>query len=211
MFAFLFGLAWLILTPVCVWLLFGRGHKAALRAAAVAVLSALQVGTLAVGFANRSATSTAGPPAARSQPAAAPALGNAAAQGAGPCQDRTLTPEAVRLRRSGAALNITVFWKAGTSRCDTATVTLRPSGRRIGILLREGPPTHPETAGEGAAGRNTASGGREETHTAPTRVAHGMASLRLRFTPRQHNHKRYVAVDINTGDRISQLRAEKQP
>lgn len=205
MFAFLFGLAWLILTPVCVWLLFGRDHRAALRTAAVVVLGALQAGTLAVGFASRSpGASTAG--SSRS-PAAPATPGGAVAQDAEPCSGRVLTPEAVRLRDSGAALNVTVFWKADASRCETAAVTLRPSGRRIGILLREGAPTRSGASARGDA----AARGREETHTAPIRVAHGMASTRLRLTPRRHSHRRYVAVDISTGEQIPRLRSGDHP
>ncbi|GIH70572.1 hypothetical protein [Sphaerimonospora thailandensis] len=196
MFALLLGLAWLILTPVCVWLLFGRDRSGSVRAAAVVTLGTLQVATMVIGFANRHPTSTG--PAGQAPIAEAPITGGGAG-GAGvidgatsSCPPRILSPEAVRLHRSGEALNVTVFWKAGTSQCDEAAVALHPSGKRLGILLREG----------GAAGEPLPG----ETRTAPVHVAQGMASLRLRFTPRRGHHKNYVAVNVHTGRRIPSAR-----
>ncbi len=203
MFAFLLGLAWLILTPVCVWLLFSRDRSGAVRAAAVVTLGALQVRTTVIGFADRHPVTPSAAPA--SSPAAAPpvavaapdgANGSVAASGADapPCPARILSPEAVRLRRSGGSLNVTVFWKAGTPPCEEAAVALRPSGKRLGILLRAG------DAGEHPAGA------RGEMRTAPVRVTRGVASLQLRFTPRRHQHRRYVAVNVHTGHRIPDAR-----
>lgn len=205
MFAFLLGLAWLILTPVCVWLLFSRDRSGAVRTAAVVTLGALQAGTMVIGFTDRHpASSSAAPASSRrassqaSSAAAAPpvtAAPGASDAGTSSCPARILSPEAVRLRRSGDALNVTVFWTAGTPPCEQAAVALRPSGKRLGILLRTG------DAGEHPAED------REGMRTAPVRVTGGVASVRLRFTPPRHHRRRYVAVDAHTGHRIPDVRS----
>ncbi|MFC0862971.1 hypothetical protein ACFHYQ_11770 [Sphaerimonospora cavernae] len=199
MFALLLGLAWLILTPVCVWLLFGRDRSGSVRATAVVTLGTLQVATMVIGFTSRHPTSTG--PAGRAPIAEAPIAGDGAGgagdagvidQATSSCPPRILSPEAVRLRRSGGTLNVTVFWKAGTPQCDEAAVALHPSGKRLGILLREG----------GAAGEPLPG----EMRTAPVHVTRGMASLHLRFTPRRGHHRNYVAVNVHTGRRIPSAR-----
>ncbi|WP_182882732.1 hypothetical protein [Microbispora sp. H10949] len=219
MFAFSLGLCWLVLTPVCVWLLFGRGHRGALRAAGALTLAALQAVTIALGFAQRPEATPAQtvavrdtgaaapkerPPAAPGQdetdgqrrreapggpagPVTSPASPPPLASGGSACDERVATPDAVRLSFRGRALHgLTVYWPATTGQCDTATVAVHQAGHRLRIWVREG-----------------AEDGRQEgTHRVPIRVEGGVASLSLRLSPATRHHRRYVAIDGHTGDRI---------
>lgn len=213
MFAFLLGLTWLVLTPVCVWLLFGRGHRGALRVTGALTLAALQTVTMIMGFTQRSARVPAqtvavrdpragadGPAGAQAvqaprvaasatpspAPSAAPAQSQA--QGGPPaCDSRVPNPEAVRLSFHGRALHgLTVYWPASAAQCDTATVAVHQAGHRLRIWLREGAEARQH---EGA--RNV-----------PVRVEQGMASLSLRLSPATRHHRRYVAINGHTGDKI---------
>ncbi|TQS28757.1 hypothetical protein [Microbispora sp. KK1-11] len=211
MFAFLLGLTWLVLTPVCIWLLFGRGHRGVLRVTGALTLAALQAVTMVVGFGQESARvpaqtvaardpragadRTAGvqaaqPPraAATATPSPVPSPAQSQAQG-GPasCDSRVPTPEAVRLSFHGRALHgLTVYWPASPAQCDTATVAVHQAGHRLRIWVREG-----------AEARR-----HEGAHNVPVRVEQGMASLSLRLAPATRHHRRYVAINGHTGDKI---------
>lgn len=223
MIAFSLGLCWLVLTPVSVWLIFGRGHRSALRAAGALTLAALQTATIALGFAQRpgavpaqtvavrdpgAATPGGRAPAAPGQdepgeqsgqetpggpagPAPSPASPPPALSGGPACDQRVATPDAVRLSFRGRALHgLTVYWPATTGQCDTATVAVHQAGHRLRIWVQEG-----------AEGES-----QEGTHHVPIRVEGGVASLSLRLSPVTRtvtrHHRRYVAIDGHTGDRI---------
>ncbi|MGI5160409.1 hypothetical protein [Microbispora sp. CA-102843] len=209
MFAFLLGLSWLVLTPVCVWLLFGRGHRGALRATGALTLAALQAITMVVGFTQRSARVPAqtvavrDPRADADRPAGVQAVqtprGAAAATpspaptptptlgGPPACDSRIPNPEAVRLSFQGRALHgLTVYWPAAPAQCDTATVAVHQAGHRLRIWVHEG-----------AEARQ-----REGAHNVPVRVEQGVASLSLQLAPATRHHRRYVAINGHTGDKI---------
>ncbi|GIH60956.1 hypothetical protein Msi02_17730 [Microbispora siamensis] len=215
MFAFLLGLSWLVLTPVCIWLLFGRGHRGLLRVTGALTLVALQTATMITGFTERSARIPAqtvavrdpraavgadanGPAgaqagqapraAASATPSAAPTPAPTPAPSGQPaCDSRVPNPEAVRLSFHGRALHgLTVYWPASPAQCDTATVAVHQAGHRLRIWLREGAEARQH---EGA--RNV-----------PVRVEQGMASLSLRLSPATRHRRRYVAINGHTGDKI---------
>ncbi|GAA4595516.1 hypothetical protein GCM10023194_65200 [Planotetraspora phitsanulokensis] len=193
MFAFVLGLSWLILTPVCVWLLFGRGHRGLARAAAALTLAGLQGGTLLMGFIEEPPPSVATVPLARPAGSPSPAVsGDAVAATPRPspsahsCAVRALAPESVRLSRTGSDVDgMTVYWDAAAHGCGTASVALQPVGRRLRIWLEEG--TADRHKGE---------------RTLPVTVADGRASLDLPLSPPLRPHTHYVAIDARTGHRI---------
>ncbi|MEV1200937.1 hypothetical protein [Microbispora rosea] len=203
MFAFLLGLSWLVLTPVCIWLLFGRGHRGALRATGALTLAALQTVSMTVGFAQEPARVPAqtvavrDPRADASRPAdvapvrppgvAAAATPSPAPEGSPACDSRVPDPEAVRLSFHGRALHgLTVYWPASSAQCDVATVAVHQAGHRLRIWLQEG-----------AKARQ-----HEGAHNVPVRVEQGMASLSLRLRTVTRRHRRYVAINGHTGDKI---------
>ncbi|MEW9533050.1 hypothetical protein [Microbispora sp. NPDC049125] len=214
MFAFLLGLTWLVLTPVCVWLLFGRGNAGTRRATGALTLAALQICTIVVGLTGEAAApegtrETAAAEAARetmaghgapAAPAALPpgavagqsalppgAVAGQAAPGAPGCASRIPMPESVRLSRHGGLVDgVTVSWPAASGECGTATIALHHSGRRLRIWLQEGAPHRHH----------------EGTQDVPVSVARGRASLDLRLTPPLRHHRRYVAVNGHTGHHI---------
>ncbi|MEV4295488.1 hypothetical protein [Microbispora rosea] len=203
MFAFLLGLSWLVLTPVCIWLLFGRGHRGVLRATGALTLAALQTVTMTVGFVQEPARVPAqtvavrDPRADASRPAdvrpvqtpgvAAAATPSPAPAGSPACDSRVPDPEAVRLSFHGRALHgLTVYWPASSAQCDVATVAVHQAGRRLRIWLQEG-----------AKARQ-----HEGEHNVPVRVEQGMASLSLRLSTVTRRHRRYVAINGHTGDKI---------
>ncbi|GAA4563517.1 hypothetical protein [Planotetraspora kaengkrachanensis] len=192
MFAFVLGLSWLILTPVCVWLLFGRGHRGPARAAAALTLAGLQGGTLLMGFLEEPPPSLVTVPLARpaGSPSHAVSRDSAAtprpSHSAGSCPVRALAPESVRLTRSGTDVDgMTVYWDAAPHECGTASVALRPVGRRLRIWLEEGAADHHKGA-----------------RTLPVTVADGQASLDLPLSPPLRLRTHYVAIDARTGHRI---------
>ncbi|GAA1306048.1 hypothetical protein Psi02_23180 [Planotetraspora silvatica] len=199
MFAFVLGLSWLILTPVCVWLLFGRGHRGLARGAAALTLAGLQAGTLLMGFLEEPPASVASHPLAR--PAVSPSHAGSPSHAASrdgaaatplasvtarPCPVHALTPGSVRLSRRGTEVDgMTVYWAATPHECGTASVALRPAGRRLRIWLEEGTAEHHEGA-----------------RALPVTVAGGQASLDLRLSPPLRPRPHYVAIDARTGHRI---------
>ncbi|NJP24769.1 hypothetical protein OHB01_20135 [Microbispora hainanensis] len=197
MFAFLLGLSWLVLTPVCIWLLFGRGHKGVRRATGALTLAALQAITMTVGFAQEPArvpaqTVAVRDPRAEARPTPSPSVVAAATPSPEPghspaCDPRVPDPQAVRLSFRGRVLHgLTVFWPASPAQCDTATVAVHQAGRRLRIWVQEG-----------AEARQ-----HEGAHNVPVRVEQGIASLSLRLSSVTRNHRRYVAINGHTGDKI---------
>ncbi|MGW5264305.1 hypothetical protein ACWEQG_25310 [Microbispora sp. NPDC004025] len=202
MFAFLLGLTWLVLTPVCVWLLFGRGHRGLLRVTGALTLAALQAATMVVGFTQEAARTPARTVAVRAphtgagRPAGvAPSTGAVAAPSPAPagspaCDSRIPDPEAVRLSFRGRSLHgLTVYWPASPAQCDTATVAVHQAGHRLRIWVQEGATAPQARHPEGA-------------HHVPVRVEQGTASLSLRLSPVTRHHRRYVAINGQTGDKI---------
>ncbi|GLX01254.1 hypothetical protein Misp02_53400 [Microtetraspora sp. NBRC 16547] len=209
MFAFLLGLSWLVLTPICIWRLFGREQSRLARATGVLTLAALEATTLAVGWAEQPPSdrpATAPAMAASSGPHSRPSSAPSSVPSSGPgttptpapsptCATRTPAPESVRLthRPHQGVQGMTIYWTATSEQCGTATVTYRRAGRQVRIWLDEG-----------AAGRDEIEG--RESRTLPVHVAEGRATLDLTLMPPLRPGPRYVAVDGRTGHRIPERR-----
>jgi hypothetical protein len=189
MFALVLGLSWLVLTPLCVWMLFSRGRRGTTRVTAALTLAALQAGTVVLGMAGEHQDPErqgpgSSPVAGRATPSPSSSAGRSSPSGR-PCAVRALAPSSVRLSRRDTGLDgMTVYWAASPQECGTASVALRPDGRRLRIWLREGAARH-----EGA-------------HILPVRVTGDLASLDLRLSPPLRPRAHYVAVDARTGQRI---------
>ncbi len=190
MFAFLLGLSWLVLTPVCIWRLFGREQSRLARVTGVLTLAALEAATLTVGWMEQPPPDLPG----RAPVAAAPAPATSPRSPA--CATRTPAPESVRLsrRRHQGVRGLTIYWTASPQQCETATVTFQRAGRRVRIWLDEG-----------AAGGDDVQG--RESRTLPVRVSEGRAALDLALMPPLRPGPRYVAVDGRTGHRIPERRS----
>ena len=189
MLVLLLALGWLLLTPICVWLIFGRDASGRRRTVGALTLAAMQAGTLAIGFQSR--TSQAPPAPVVAGRTGASGHGTAAPTGTGApavCTPRTPTPEMVRMNRRGTSLNLSVFWRAAERQCPTATVALKGTGRVLRVWLRESAPGEREAAPpvQGA-----------EVRAVPVRLADGLASLNLRITPELR--RRSVRVTVNGG------------
>jgi hypothetical protein len=144
-----------------------------------------------MGFLEEPPASVAPHPLARPAPSHAASRDGAAAtplpaSTARPCAVHALAPESVRLSRRGTDVDgMTVYWAAAPHECGTASVALRPVGRRLRIWLEEG-----------AAERH------KGAHTLPVTVAGGQASLNLPLSPPLRPRPHYVAIDARTGHRI---------
>ncbi|MBP2705240.1 hypothetical protein JOL79_15595 [Microbispora sp. RL4-1S] len=207
MLAIMLGLSWLVLTPVCVWLLFGPHRSRPLRGLAVFVLTSLQATTMVLGFAEQAprpapsvlarsgaattpetvagAGGSAGPDAAP----AAPLSPQDATDAASGCASRVPVPEAVRLSLRGRILTgVTVYWPAAVGECDVAAVALRHAGGRLRLWVHEGTPGHH----------------RKGARTLPVRVTGDTASLDVRLTRPIRHHAHLVAVNGHTGRVIRQ-------
>jgi hypothetical protein len=153
------GLAWLFLAPACLWTLIRGGT--AHRVAAVLTLVLLEAGTIALD----ASSSPGGPVVARGTPQELR------------CSPRTPAPETARL--SGDRDSLTLTWAAAYGECGSASVVMRPKGRKLKIWVNEGPSRT----------------GHAKAVTVPVLVASGTASLRLDLPGR----KRYLPVDGRTG------------
>ncbi|GAA3115936.1 hypothetical protein GCM10010466_03750 [Planomonospora alba] len=196
------GVSWLVLAPVCLWLLV-RG-RARVRVGALLVLVALQAATVGLDAAERAPTAPlalpAAPEPALSRPAAsasarplapaspkplAPAPSTPGDVVARPvtCASSPRAPEQARLITRGGELRaVALSWTAAVGECDTATVVLRRRGRTLRVWLHEG-----------AAVR------RAGARTLPVRVLGGTASTRVRLVPPLPGGADLVAVDGRTG------------
>jgi len=194
MLVLLLALGWLVLTPICVWLIFGRDASGPRRAMGALTLAALQAGTLVIGFHSRTPPEPPAPVVAGRTGAPGPATAaraTAAPTGTGAppvCTPRTPTPEMVRMNRRGGSLNLFVFWRAAERQCPTATVALKGTGRVLRVWLRESAPGEREAAPpvRGA-----------EVRSVPVRLVDGLASLNLRITPELR--RKSVRVTVNGG------------
>nr|WP_157554033.1 hypothetical protein [Herbidospora sakaeratensis] len=126
MFALALGVSWLLLAPVCVWLLFGIGQPLRNRLGAVATIFALEGATI---FLATTGHHPAPPPvAAVMPPRPVPSPTNT------PCPVRLPHPDEVRLSRT----HVTILWPAVIGECDTAAVVLGEKGNRLRVWVHEG-------------------------------------------------------------------------
>ncbi|MEU7001339.1 hypothetical protein [Nonomuraea sp. NPDC046570] len=116
MLAFALGLTWLVLAPVCLWLLV-RGRNPA-RAGAVLALAALEVATV-VGVPDEAMVVAYDVPP---QPVAV-------------CAERMPVPRQASL----APGRLVLSWPAAADECGTASVVLRERGRTVRVWVHEGP------------------------------------------------------------------------
>ncbi|MDP9860823.1 MULTISPECIES: hypothetical protein [Streptosporangium] len=184
------GVSWLILAPLCLWLLI-RGNGAT-RLGSVVALAGLEVTTLWVHSTTRTPSTPAAHPPAMTAPAARPpAMTAPAAEPAGratACAARLPSPEQARPARSQGDLRAVTFrWTAVADECDTATVVLRRDRRDVKVWLHEGPMRH-RPAG---------------ARRLPVSVADGMASVEVRLAPPLPGKGAFRAIDGRTGRPIS--------
>ncbi|WP_157555503.1 hypothetical protein [Herbidospora yilanensis] len=115
-----------MLTPVCVWLLFGIGQPLRNRLGAVATILALEGATILIATTGHS---PAPPPvAAVMPPRPVPSPTET------PCPVRLPHPDEVRLSRT----HVTILWPAVVGECDTAAVVLGEKGNRLRVWVHEG-------------------------------------------------------------------------
>ncbi|HEX4817546.1 MAG TPA: hypothetical protein VFV66_32795 [Nonomuraea sp.] len=117
MLAISLGVAWLLLAPLSLWLLF-RG-TAAERVGAVVTLALLEAGTIAL---QQLAPEPAAPAAAVMSHEVRPA-----------CDARTPALRSAKVGRS-----LVLSWAAAGHECETAEVTVRTKGKRLLVRLRTG-------------------------------------------------------------------------
>jgi hypothetical protein len=191
MFAILLGTAWLVLSPFCIWWIFGRGLPRSRRLIAILILGGLEAATLTMAVNERRQSGTAMPMPVAPAPSHAslvpPRVAPAVPRVAKGCDARLPVPERVRLSRgAGGVSGLAIYWKASSGECAAATLTLRRKGRMIRLWVREGDPR----------------GRHRRTVTLPVHVAGHTASLDTRISPPLPGHGRYVAVDGRSGRAI---------
>ncbi|MFC5831897.1 hypothetical protein [Nonomuraea insulae] len=170
MLALSLGVAWLILAPLCLWLLV-KGSKAE-RAGAIATLALLEAGTIAMNaLATPSRIRPATEPASHAVPVPMPA-----------CDERAPVP---RSARAGAELVLT--WPAVPRQCDTAEVVLRAHGRRLLVWLYETTRTGEHTAVLTTRHRNV--------FTLPVHIKSGTVTLKVPL----HEKSGYILTDGRSG------------
>ncbi|MFI6738033.1 hypothetical protein ACIBI9_34350 [Nonomuraea sp. NPDC050451] len=116
MLAISLGVAWLVLGPLCLWLLV-RGSTGE-RLAAIVTLALLEGGTIAMGAEER-------PP-----PAPQAIVANVMPS----CQERVPVPRSAKV-----AHEIVLTWAAAPQECGAAEVVVRAEGRKLRLWLYEGP------------------------------------------------------------------------
>lgn len=223
MFVFLLGLSWLVLTPVCVWLLFGRAHHGMLRTTAALTLAALQAGTLFAGFSEEPfgpiapASVLARHAGAASDAAgragygklvgprrpAGPATGGAAEPGSSQPDEHAGRPDGASPHCAVRALAPqAVRLSRHATRLDDVTVYWAAATHECGtatVALRHSGRRLRIWLREGAVKAH-----RHGTRTLPVRVADGLASLDLHLNRPLRPRAHYVAIDARTGHRIPQ-------
>jgi hypothetical protein len=120
MLALSLGVAWLLLGPLCLWLLV-RGTNGE-RAGAIVTLVLLEGGTIAMDSALH--------PSIPFQPVVAHALPLAPPS----CDKGIPIPQSAKVGR-----DLTLTWAAGPRECGTAEVALRTRGKKLLVWLREDP------------------------------------------------------------------------
>ncbi|MFF5209742.1 hypothetical protein [Streptosporangium sp. NPDC000396] len=174
------GVSWLILAPLCLWLLL-RG-PGPVRLGAVLALAGLEAATIWVN------NTVQAPPAPIARPATMPVPAAEAAGRVPPCSTRLPVPERARAARSQGELRaVTFFWTASADECDTTTVVLRQANRRIRVWMHEGPMKH-RPAG---------------ARTLPVDVSGGVASAEVRLVPPLSAEGTFTTVDGRTGRPIT--------
>ncbi|MFB4265840.1 hypothetical protein [Nonomuraea sp. GTA35] len=168
------GMAWLLLAPLCLWLLI-RGSNTE-RAGAIVTLALLEAGTIAMNALLH--------PAVPVQPAAAHILPAPPARTGGvpmpaSCDERAQVPRTAEAKAGGELL---LSWPAASRECDRAEVTLLARDGKLLIWLRTVRRT----------GEHEARGG---VLTLPVRVKDGTASLKVPL----HGKARYVPADGRSG------------
>ncbi|MFE3453185.1 hypothetical protein ACFXJ8_30105 [Nonomuraea sp. NPDC059194] len=123
MLAIALGIAWLVLSPLCLWIIF-RGRLGA-KIGAVLTLAAMEAATVAVRPAQEVPQVVAYDVPAPPRPEA------------GECAERTPVPRAARLEKGHESLEL--FWSAEPDECRTAKVVLRQKGRQLRVWVHEGP------------------------------------------------------------------------
>ncbi|GAA4909818.1 hypothetical protein HD597_008345 [Nonomuraea thailandensis] len=168
------GMAWLLLAPLCLWLLI-RGSNTE-RAGAIVTLVLLEAGTIAMNALLHPAVPVRSA-AAHTLPA--PPAGSAPAPIPASCDERAEIPRAAEVKAGGELL---LSWPAVPRECDRAEVRLLARDGKLLIWL------HPT--------RRT---GEHETRqgvlTLPVRVKDGTASLKVPL----HGKARHVPVDGRSG------------
>ncbi|MET9342857.1 hypothetical protein [Nonomuraea sp. NPDC003804] len=117
------GLAWLVLSPLCLWIVF-RGRVTA-RIGALLTLAALEGATVVLSPGHEASDVVAHDVPAPPRPIAAQ------------CPARAPVPQTARLARDHQRLEL--FWSARPDECQTAKVVLRPKGRQLRVWVHEGP------------------------------------------------------------------------
>ncbi|GIH90112.1 hypothetical protein ACFFMN_11090 [Planobispora siamensis] len=171
------GVLWMILSPLCLWLLF-RGRTPA-RLGGLLTLAGLEVATIwiTVGTGTEAplALAASAPPAVQAERPA-------------PCAVRVPAPQQARLvKRGGELHSVTLSWPATAGECSTATVRLHHAHNRIKVWVQEGP------AGRPSAG----------ARAVPVTVAGGTASTEVRLVPPLPGGKGLTAIDGRTGRPIA--------
>ncbi|WP_433253257.1 hypothetical protein ACQPYK_09560 [Streptosporangium sp. CA-135522] len=180
------GVSWLILAPMCLWLLLrGRGSA---RLGGVVALAGLEAATIWVNSTTgappaptaRKAAVTA--PTAREAAVTAPAAVRAAGHAA--CATRLPAPERAQpASRRGEVRAVRLSWTAVAGECDTATVVLRRDRRDVRVWLHEGPMKHRPA----------------DARTVPVSVADGTASVEMRLAPPLPGGEAFRTIDGRTG------------
>ncbi|GAA2206144.1 hypothetical protein GCM10009850_016020 [Nonomuraea monospora] len=168
------GMAWLLLAPLCLWLLVKGSNRE--RAAAIATLALLEAGTIAMTSIPHPAIPIR-PAAARPLPA--PPTRTAATPMPASCDERAQVPHAAEVRHGNELL---LSWPAAPRECGCAEVALLAGDRKLLIWLRTTPRT----------GRHES---RKGLLTLPVHVKDGTASLTVPL----HREERLTPADGRSG------------
>ncbi len=136
--AVVLGVAWLLIAPCCLLVLYRA--RPIMRVTSVLALVALEVATVGLNHSMRHIDL---------HPAAEPAVTSARP---GDCPSRQPTPERVRQ----GPRRLTLSWTAGPAQCRVATVSWRRQGHRLAFWVAEGAVSPPGAGGlAGAEGLGT--------------------------------------------------------
>ncbi|MFG1702945.1 hypothetical protein ACFLIM_07110 [Nonomuraea sp. M3C6] len=172
MLALSLGVAWLVLAPLCLWLL-AKGSNGE-RVGAIVTLALLEGGTIAMDAVLPHPAPTPPLVVAHALPPTRPS-----------CTERIPAPESAQV---GEGLVLT--WAAAPRECRTAHVVVRSEGRKLLVWLHESP---------GIGERKTVMTLRHRSVlTLPVRVEGGIATLTI---PR-HEKSGYIPINGRTGRRI---------
>ena len=181
------GVSWLILTPLCLWNLLQRRNAdpADERHGAGLAGGGHDLGRF-------------GRPGSRTDPDRRVPASQGSSGFCGPCREggpsaascptRLPAPERARLaRHQGTLRSVTLFWRARTDECDTATVVLRHRNRAIKVWMHEGSMKRRPT----------------DARTLPVSVAGGVASMKVPLAPPLPGMGAFRAIDGRSGRPIA--------